>query len=188
MSEEWKDIPDYEGYQVSNMGNVRSLNYGQTGKVRVLKPVKFKCGYLYVNLCKDGDRKHYRVHRLVAQAFLPNPDNLPQVNHRDENPSNNRVENLEWCDCKYNNNYGTRNQRVSEVRRGMHFSEETKRKISKAQSIPVVQYTREGKLIAIFYGATEAERQTGVAHQNIAKCCKGKLKSAGGYKWEWADR
>lgn len=202
-NEIWRNIEGYEGlYQVSNQGNVRSLNYKQTGMVQVLKPGKHTRGYLLVTLYKDGKAKGCKVHRLVAQAFLPNPDNLPQVNHKDENPSNNRVENLEFCTAKYNTNYGSRNQRasesnrgkhhseetkrkMSEARRGKHHSEETKRKISETRSIPVAQYTKEGNLIAIYYEIMEAERQTGIYHSGIAKCCKGKRKSAGGFIWKY---
>lgn len=184
MEEIWRDIEGYEKlYQVSNFGNVRSLPRN-TKKGRVLKHTRYKNGYLYLNLCKDGKSKHYYIHRLVAQAFLPNPDNLPQVNHRDENPSNNRVDNLEWCTSKYNNNYGSHNQKISEAQRGISrgpYSEETKRK----KSIPVAQLTKKGELIVIFYGATEAERQTGIAHQSINACCIGKRKSAGGFVWKY---
>lgn len=180
----WKDIKDYTGYQVSNMGNVRSLNFHQTGKVQVLKLRKNKNGRIYVNLYKDGKKKFCQVHRLVVTAFLENPDNLPQVNHKDENPSNNRVDNLEWCTSKYNNNYGSHNQRVSEAKRGVPLSEETKRKMS----IPVAQYTKEGNLIAVFYGANEAERQTGINNSNITACCKGKLKTCGNFIWKYANQ
>lgn len=182
MEEIWKDIRDYEGYQVSNLGNVRSLDYKHTGKVQVLKPGKKGNGYLYLRLYKDGKIKDCYVHRLVAQAFLPNPDNLPQVNHKNENPSNNRVENLEWCSAEYNSNYGTRNQRVSEVKRGTPRSEETKRKLS----IPVAQYSKEGKLIAIYYAGKDASKQTGIRNSSISNCCRGKYKSAGGFIWKYA--
>lgn len=181
--EEWRDIKGYEKYQISNLGRVRSLNYRQTGRVQVLRPKKGKCGYLHITLYKDGYRKHYQVHRLVAQAFLENPDNLPQVNHKDENPSNNRAENLEYCTAKYNTNYGNRNQKMSEALRGVPFSEEHKRN----KSIPVAQFSKEGKLIAVYYGANEAERQTGIANSHITTCCKGRYKSAGGFIWKYAN-
>lgn len=121
MNEEWRPIPGYEGlYEVSSFGRVRSLDrYVKSGygsyrlhKGKVLNPVKDKYGYLAVNL-QAGNRCN--IHRLVAQAFIPNSDNLPQVNHKDENKSNNRVDNLEWCDRKYNCNYGTRNIRIGET-------------------------------------------------------------------------
>jgi hypothetical protein len=127
----WKDISGYEGlYQVSNTGKVRSLNYRHTGKTKVMKPSTNKLGYKCVNLCKDGKRKIYFIHRLVALAFIPNPNNYPIINHKDENPSNNAVWNLEWCTYEYNNNYGNRNKKLSEAIKGKKHSEETKRKIS----------------------------------------------------------
>ena len=116
MIEEWRPIEGYEGlYEVSNLGRVRSLDmYVKVGygnyrlhKGKVLSPTKNKNGYLKVNLYCNGKQKTIDVHRLVTEAFLPNPDNLPQVNHKDENKTNNRVENLEWCDVKYNLSYGT---------------------------------------------------------------------------------
>ena len=111
MEEQWKDIIiekngvtyDYTGlYQVSNLGRVRSLGNDKTRKERILKPKINNKGYLQVILCKNGKVKTFLVHRLVATAFIPNPDNLPVVNHRDENPLNNCVDNLEWCTQKYN--------------------------------------------------------------------------------------
>lgn len=117
MIEEWRTIFGYEGlYEVSSYGRVRSLDryvVDSLGnrrfyKGKVLSPIKDKVGYLSVKL-QEGNK--HNIHRLVAQAFIENPDNLPQVNHKDEDKSNNRVDNLEWCDSKYNNNYGTRIER-----------------------------------------------------------------------------
>lgn len=121
MIEIWKDIEGYEGlYEVSSYGRVRSLQRtrkGSYGSIRIVyeKILNHKIdkdGYHTVSLSKEGKMKYIRVHRLVAQAFIPNPDNLPQVNHRDEDKSNNCVENLEWCDAKYNSNYGTAKERM----------------------------------------------------------------------------
>lgn len=116
--EQWKPIQGYEGlYEVSNKGRVKSLGNGgknQYSNKEIYKvPIKLSNGYLRVNLCKDGKIKSYLVHRLVANAFIPNPDNLEQVNHKDENKHNNNVENLCWCSAKENSNYGTRNERIS---------------------------------------------------------------------------
>lgn len=102
----WKDVPGYEGlYQVSSIGNVRSLNYRGLGKVATLKPAPDKKGYLHVNLSKDGKNTTCQIHRLVAVAFIPNPDELPVVNHKDWNVANNQVGNLEWCTARYNSQY-----------------------------------------------------------------------------------
>ena len=125
MIEEWRPVVGYEGlYEVSNTGRVRSLDmyvksrYGnyRLHKGKVLSPAKDKNGYLKVNLCYNGKDKIIRVHRLVTEAFIPNPDNLPEVNHKDEDKTNNRVENLEWCDRSYNINYGTRKDKVRDTK------------------------------------------------------------------------
>lgn len=124
IMEVWKDIiiEGFEGYQVSNLGRVRSFDRISKGKNdsqrlvkgRVLIQQKLKNGYLRVGLCDGIKMTKFLVHRLVAQAFIPNPNNLPQINHKSEVKTDNRVENLEWCDHKYNNNYGTVNERRSQ--------------------------------------------------------------------------
>lgn len=121
MIEEWRSIPGYEGlYEVSSYGRVRSLDkYDSMNRFlrgRILRLFTDGLGYLRAQLYSNSKRKSFLVHRLVAQAFIPNPDNLPQVNHRDENPSNDNVDNLEWCDGKYNVNYGTRIDRIRDIR------------------------------------------------------------------------
>ena len=182
--EQYKDIEGYEGiYQVSNEGNVKSLNYNHTGNERILRPaVNRSNGYLQVILWKDCKRKHHQVHRLVASAFIDNLDNLPQVNHKDECKTNNCVDNLEWCTCEYNQNYGTRNQRISETH--------TNGKLS----IPIDMLTKDGELIRTFPSLHEAERWLRAngfpkARQSaISSCCKGKLyKSCYGFKWRYAN-
>lgn len=126
MQEAWKDIPNFEGYyQVSNFGRIRSItrkaktkilnNNYRTIKGQLISPAKTKDGYLKVSLSKKHKRYYFRVHRLVANAFLSNPNNYPVINHKDENKLNNRVDNLEWCSIKYNCNYGTRNERISKA-------------------------------------------------------------------------
>lgn len=122
MTEEiWRPVKGYEGlYEVSSYGRVRSLDkYDSMNRFyegRILKLFADRLGYLSVVLYSNSKRKHYLVHRLVAEAFIPNPDNLPQVNHIDENPSNDNVDNLEWCNAKYNSNYGTRIDRIRDIR------------------------------------------------------------------------
>ena len=172
MKEEvWKDIQGYEGkYMVSNWGRVKSLNYNRTGKERILKAGDNGHDYLFVCLCKDGKVKECRVNRLVAQAFLPNPDNLPEVNHKDEDKQNNCVDNLEWCSKSYNNTYNGRAKKVG-------------KKLSK----PVLGINKINGLILEFPSIMEASRQTGISNKHICDCLKGRHKSAGGYVWYYAD-
>lgn len=162
MIEEWKDIPSYPGmYEVSNLGRVR-----RNGKI--LKPIKDRYGYLLVNLYKNGIVRKFLVHRLVALAFLPNPQNLPQVNHKDENKTNNCLDNLEWCDSKYNNNYGTR-----------------LKKVSLSLSKPILQFSKTGEFIREYESGVEAERITGIYQESISMCCSGNRSSAGGFVWKY---
>ena len=188
----WKDIEGYERlYQVSNMGNVKSLermkwNGRGYQKIpeRILKPGKIRGGYLQVQLSKDGKSKPCKVHRLVATAFLDNSDNLPEVNHKDENKKNNCVENLEWCSKLYNINYGTGIKKSAEKRRGKKKSEEHIKKLSK----PVFSVNKESGLIMWWQSASEAGRILGIAKQSICACCRGrKCKSAGNHYWFYAD-
>ena len=159
--EKWKDAPGFPGYQVSDTGRVKRI----TGTGKELRPVRYSNGYYVVNL----SGKRIGVHRLVALAFIPNPSGLPQINHKNENKADNRVENLEWCDSRYNNNYGMRTQKASISR-----------------STPIKQLTRDGVLIRVFYGIHEAGRQTNIDYRQIHHVLAGNRKTAGGYKWEYA--
>ena len=171
MEEIWKDIEGYKGlYQVSNLGRVKSLNYRRTGKEGIMKGVDDGCGYLQVALSKDGKDKKCRLNRLVAQAFLENPNSLPEVNHKNEDKTDNCVENLEWCDRAYNVNYGTGNKNRAEKR-----------------SKPLYSINKESGLVTYWESAKVASRQTGIAKQNICACLKGNRKSAGGHIWLYAD-
>ena len=173
MIEIFKDIKDYEGlYQVSNFGNVLSLNYNRSGKPKLLKPHIEGGGYSFVHLCKDGKRKMFKIHRLVAETFLENPDNLPQVNHKDEDKTNNRVDNLEWCDNKYNCNYGTRIERI------------VKKQTNRNKSKKVLQFTLDGEFIREWPSTRECKRN-GFNSGHVSSCCNGKLKSHKGFIWRY---
>ena len=174
MEEIWKEVVGYEGlYEISNFGRVKSLNYKHTGKEKIINFGKNPKGYYKVALFNDSIRKDTLVHRMVAEAFIPNPDNLPHVNHKDENKTNNRVDNLEWCTNQYNINYGTRNKRRSETL------------TNGACSKPVVQYTIDGEFVKEWPSMQEVERQTGYQHQSIGKCCMGKYKTSHNFIWKY---
>lgn len=187
--EKFKDVVGYEGlYQVSDKGNIIACEKidkkGHHRKEKILKPGKSgkKDRYqaLHVVLYKNGVKKTILVHILVATAFIPNPGNLPQVNHKDENPFNNCVENLEWCTQQYNISYGT-----SRIRAGIKNSIILKNRSD--QSLPVNQYSLDGQFIARYDSTMEAERQNpGLFHAAISKCCKGKSKTHGGFRWTYA--
>ena len=182
MEEIWKDIKGYEGlYKVSNLGRVKSVHFNHSKKVteKILKPIKDRDGYVDAFLYKNGKVKHFKMHRLVAQAFIPNPNNLPQINHIDENVNNNRVDNLEWCTVGYNINYGKRNEKVSNALKGRKRSEEYKKNLSKS-----ISKSRGKKIICITTGEIFntiklAEIKYNIDHSSIIRCCKGKNKSAG---------
>lgn len=170
MNEVWKDIKGYEGrYQVSNLGRVRSLKFKshtKFSKAGVLTAMKDGLGYMCVNL----SRKTFKVHRLVADAFIENPNNFKCVNHKDEDKTNNKAENLEWCSHKYNNNYGTRNARISQ---------NGGRKIA--------QYSLNGELIKTWNSAAEAARHYKVKRTTISGCCAGRQHTSCGYIWRFCD-
>lgn len=180
MKEIWKTITETEGkYEISNLGRVRGVDRyarvcggGQRFvKGRIIKPCVCTNKYLTLNASMGKNTKHLLIHRLVAQYFIPNPHNYPEVNHKDENPQNNRVDNLEWCTPKYNCNYGTRNQRCME-------------KVIKKS---VKQLSLNGDVIMIYPMIIEAERKTGVDSSQIIRVCKGQNKTAGGYIWQYAE-
>ena len=171
MEEIWRDIKGYEGlYQVSNLGRVKSLerivSNNHLVKEKILKVLKSTTTpYEFIQI----KHKSLFIHRLVAETFIPNPDNLSQVNHKDENIHNNNVDNLEWCSAKYNANYGTRNERRSQ----------------KQYKYPQ-QYTLDEVFIKQYNSLSEAEKETGCKKGNISACCLGKYKTCGGFKWRYA--
>ena len=167
MNEIWKDIIGFEGhYQVSNKGKVRSI---KNNKIKELKPYKEikRCGYLSVYLRLPGQKFTKKVHRLVAEAFIPNPNGFPEVNHIDENKENNCVENLEWCTGEYNLCYGTRLKRISE-----------------SNKMKVAQYSLNGELLEIFNSQGEAAEKTNSTQGGISDCIRGRIKTHNGYIWK----
>jgi len=180
MKEIWKDIPNYEGlYQVSNFGIVKSVRRNKIRKTHISRE-----GYEKIMLSNNGIGKNFLVHRLVAEAFIPNPSNLPQINHKDENKKNNCVENLEWCSQKYNCNYGNRTNAIASknkiIHKGKHYSINTEFK--KGRNALKVKNITMNK---VYNSMQEAYKDTGVPTSNICLCCKGKLKQAGGYLWQY---
>lgn len=168
MNEIFKDIPGFEGlYQVSNYGRILSLNNYHRKNPKILKPYSNSRGYLSVVLAKKGEKYPWRINRLVAMTFLPNPQNLPQVNHKDENKANNRVDNLEWCSPKYNMNYGTRGYRTGQILRK-----------------PVACFDLYHNLIKQYPGITDAAKD-GHNRSGIIRAAKGQRNTYHGYIWEY---
>lgn len=155
----WKDIQGFEGlYEVSNFGNVRSLKYG---KIKYLKPADDGNGYYFVNLSKNGIVKNFKIHRLVANAFIPNPNNLPQINHKDEDKTNNKANNLEWCNNQYNTRYSNSKQ--------------------------VMGISENGRK-TILLGAVNDGNLLGFSNGNISAAANGKFNKKGNHKYkdfEW---
>lgn len=185
FKEIWRPIPGYEWlYLVSTLGRVKSLGmYVRTKgeatahrKGRILTQIRNKLGYCKVTLCKNGVHKDFRVHRLVAIVFVPNPYGYNVVNHKDRNPSNNVVSNLEWCDAAYNITYDGARERSSETRYK-----------NKKGFKPVSQYDMCGNFIAIHDSTASAARATGCRQGAISNNCIGRSKSAGGYRWAYAS-
>lgn len=181
MEETWKDIENYPNYQVSNFGRIKSKErYARTHihnkdgmrkvKETILKTLHNRRGYLRTTLYNENGRYQCFIHRLVAQAFIPNPNNLPAVNHKDENKLNNCVDNLEWCDNKYNNNYGTRGERISKTKI---------ENCNKAKPVICIELNKT------FSSIMEAQRQLNINNSHISRCCLGKEKTAGGYHWKY---
>lgn len=169
--EEWKDIPGYEGlYQVSNLGNIRSLGNKTHKGIHAITQKTDKDGYKSVRLCKNGKMKDYRVHRLVYETFVGKIQDGYQINHIDEDKSNNNVNNLNSMDCVSNINWGTGiERRASQARK------------------PVIQMSKDGKEIQRFNSVTEAANALGLHHVSISKCCLNRPHciSTGGYMWKY---
>ena len=181
MDDIWKDVVGYEGYyQVSNLGRVRSLdveiinknNFKSIHRGRMMKIYNNPKGYSGLTLCKNQRKKFCLVHRLVADAFIPNPNNLPQINHIDENAHNNKADNLEWCTQSYNNNYGNHNKKLSETQ------------INNRPWQRAVVCVDTG---VCYCSCRDASRNTGIRASGIWKACAGLYKQSGGYKWRFAN-
>ena len=194
MEEEWRDIVGYESYyQVSSLGRVMSLErwvqdrFGMKAPYRIppkiLKPKRSQSGYLFVHLSKDGKAHPHRIHRMVAEAFIPNPDGLPTINHKDENKENNHVENLEWCSIAYNNDYGTRQQRVQ-------MSQKHRRAVCMMSLNGDVLRTFPTCLSAARYITGESSgksQRVRVTDNNIRRACRLHRHIAYGYRWKFEE-
>ena len=185
LNEIWKDVEGYEGlYQVSNLGRVKSLEKidasGHRLKEIIMKADTSNGRYLRVSFYKDKKNRVFSIHRLVAKAFIPNPNDLPCVNHKDENTFNNCASNLEWCTQKYNCNYGTRNKRISNKTTGTRYNR-------KDLSKPILQYTIDGQFVKEWPSSSEIQRQLNYNNSSIAKCCNEKphFNTAYGFIWKY---
>lgn len=167
----WKDIEGYEGlYQVSSEGMVKSLNYNRTGKERILKSAKDKYGYLFVKLRKEGTVKYYLIHRLIAIAFIPNPDNKPCIDHINGDKTDNRVENLRWVTHKENMNNPI-----------------TLNKIGKHLRKSILQFSVDGNFIKTWESIMDVQREYDIDKSAIIRCCKNKQNTSCGYIWQYLD-
>ena len=164
MEDVFVRIENYPDYRAGSLGNVLSL---KKNKEKILKPIIGKDGYARVELCNENGKRKFFVHRLIAEAFIPNPHNLKQVNHIDENKLNNAIDNLEWCTAKYNINFGT----------GI------KKRASKSKK-KVGRFSLNGKLLQVYDGLADAER-AGYTHSAISEVCSGKRQSHKGYIWKF---
>lgn len=185
MDEEWRRLEEYPSYEVSNKGRVRSIDRiairkGRKARIKgmLLNP-KSERGYLSVTLYSGSRREHKKtgVHRLVAMAFIPNPNNYPYVNHKDENKENNNSDNLEWCTAKYNSNYGTAIER--------RVAHQDWQSIAEKNSRSVIAVDDSGRIVKRYKSMTSASND-GHKTAGITKCCKGQLKTYHGLTWRYA--
>ena len=187
MEEVWKDIAGYEGkYQVSNLGNVRSLNWRNTGVVRNLYLKKTNKGYLHVELFDGKSKRSITVHRLVASAFLENSNGYTNINHKDENPLNNCVDNLEWCTASYNVLYSLRlHPDRSSKRKGVPRNRPVGIPYKVSRNKKICQLTKSGEVVKVWDNLISIKHETGWNEWHIEECCKGNRKTAKGYKWQY---
>ena len=189
MTEIWRDIKDYEGlYQISNLGRVRSLDryakHSRGGnmliKGKILKPTINSNDYYVVNLSKNGVEIINYIHRLVAEAFVLNPENKPEVDHINTNRTDNRIENLRWATDEEQANNSLTKEHNSNAKKGKYGKEHPRSK-------PVLQFDLNGNFIKEWECATQVEKELGISHCHICQCCQNKRKSAGGYIWKYKD-
>ena len=185
MEEIWRDIKGYEGlYQVSNLGNVKSLCYNKTKNLsKLLKPRKNKVSgdaYFLVSLCKNGIHKNFYIHRLVATYFVENPNGYNEVNHIDGNTLNNNAENLEWCSHLENMRHAFKSGKISH-----EFQRGAKNKNSK----PVYQKAKDGNIVKVWESVNQIQRETKYLASSIFCCCNHRkgYNTAYGYVWEYVN-
>lgn len=177
MKEEiWKDIKDYEGlYQISNLGNVKRVQHKRYDRNQTLKEKRIKVifpqnkSYPYFSLCKNGVAKNHHLHRVIATAFIDNPNNYPCINHIDGNKQNNCLDNLEWCSYSHNN------------------KEACRLKLNCGTAKTTLQFDKQGNLIKEWFSTRQAEKELNIANGKISACCIGKRNSAGGYIWKYKE-
>jgi len=177
----WKDIKGFENYEVSDIGQVRNKTTGC-----ILKGQDNGRGYLEVGLHSNKKRKHKYIHRLVAEAFIPNPNHKPEVNHMDEDKTNNHVSNLEWVTHRENNNYGTKNERMKNSPGWRKNRTELLQRLRESNSIPII-VIYEDNTYEEYPSASVAARELGLWRQNIVDVLKGRAKTTGGLRFEYAE-
>ena len=196
MTEIWKNIEGYENlYQISSIGRVRSLDrfdsIGRFIKGKILKPRIDKDGYHCIFLSKNGTQKPFKIHRLVAQAFIPNPDNKPCIDHVNCVRSDNRLENLRWVTYLENNLNPITRKRSSDTHREIYQGENNpnygNRGKNNPLSKPIVQLTLDNEIVKLWFAAKDAEREKQFDASTITKCCRGKKQTHKNYKWQYVD-
>lgn len=182
MKEIWKDIQGYEGkYQISSLGRVKScrrtsvVNGGVYSRSEKILKQSIVSGYNTVCLCNQSMQKNFKVHRLVASSFVPNPNNFKYINHIDENKQNNSSDNLEWCTAKQNTNHGTNKIRISNTKR------------NNGQSRPVALLDNNDNIIKEFYAIVDAAEYIGARKSDVCAVCRGRQATVKGYKFKYIN-